>query len=467
MIRVRVRGIYATAISKLLIDNGFFLADVSDVIKSRITYPMVEGPADITVKSVDDDPDTILVIGSPWEYGLEVEKVIVENLNYASIRRGGFGLYTTLIATSLGDCRAQLPGGVEALVQGECPQRGVDFHAYIVKESLHRDDKPIVRPGVALVGLYVTLYAPGEGFSFSEHIRDESKRINLVDAVKSRVASTNAHVRFRSNSKFATLAEVASEVETLLDKINKLLSEKPQDKPRILSKGEYISLIYIPSPSKILLDNYRDAIQPTIKYHHSLKAGGFEESILVDFSEEAVRLGKASKDIGYAILSYIASSTKGRRVSIDHRLPDGRRIQLGPFEVENYTLNDTLKITLTRTFKTKGILDGLNIEKRPGDYSRTIIDTGSWHIIHEYYSREGKLLGVYVNINTPPEVSFKGIRYLDLYIDIVKRVSSEPELVDLRELEEAYNVGLISSGLYEKALDEAKKIIKKISGEYP
>ncbi|MEM0497708.1 MAG: DUF402 domain-containing protein, partial [Acidilobaceae archaeon] len=78
-----------------------------------------------------------------------------------------------------------------------------------------------------------------------------------------------------------------------------------------------------------------------------------------------------------------------------------------------------------------------------------------------------KLLGVYVNINTPPEVSFKGIRYLDLYIDIVKRVSSEPELVDLRELEEAYNVGLISSGLYEKALDEAKKIIKKISGEYP
>jgi len=467
LIRVRVRGIYATALSHVLFDRGFMLADVSDVLRDRLRQPVVEGPAEVTVKSVDDDADTLLIIGSPWDYGREIEEAVVDELRYVSVRRGKLGLYTVVDALSLGDCRALLPGGVEGLIQGECPPRGEFIRGYVVKESLTRGDPVVIRGGVALVGLYTTVYTPGDGFSFSEHVREDSRRLELLESVKSEVDVSRVHVRFRSNSKYGEPSEVASEAKSLAEMAIRLAGEPLQREPRVLARGEYISLIYITSPAKSLLDSIRSKIHPTIEYHHSLKAGGFEESSLVDFSEESLRLGYATSRIGLAIISYIASNLKGRRIAIDHRIPDGRRVSLGPFTVDSYNIGDSVRIVLTRTFRTPGTLDGLNIEKKPGDYSKTVIDTGEWHTVHEYYSREGKLLGVYININTPAEIGFKSIRYLDLYVDVVKKPGEEPEVKDVEELERALQENLVTKDLYEKAVEEAKKIARKISHLYP
>ena len=468
MIRVRVRGIYATALSQLLLDRGFMLADVSDVLRDRIKQPLPEGPADVTVKSVDDDPDTILVIGNPWDYGRSVEEAIVDELGYVSVRRGALGLYSVVDALSLGGCKVLLPGGVEGVLQGECPPRDAMVRGYVVKEAFSRGDQVTLRPGVALVGLYTTIYTPGEGFSFSEHVREEARRVELVDYIRSRVDLTRFHVRFRSNSKYGDPATIALEVEELIGKAEKLAREPLSSEPRLLERGEYISLIYVTSIAKSLLDELRSRVYPTIRYHHSLKAGGFEESTLVDFSEESLRLGYASEGIGLAIISYILSSLRGRRISIDHRVPDGSRATLGPFTVESYNVEgDGARITLSRVFKSHGVLDGLGVEKKPGDYSRTLVDTREWHVVHEYYSSDGRLLGVYANINTPPELGFKAIRYLDLYIDVVKKPGREPEVKDVGELEKAYQAGLIPRGLYERAVEEAKRVAGRLSQLYP
>lgn len=468
MIRVRVRGVYATALSQLLLEKGFMLADVSDVMRDRLKQPLVEGPADVTVKSVDDDPDNVLVIGSPWDYGRAVEEAIVGELEYVNVRRGKLGLYTVVDALSLGGCRVLLPGGLEGVIQGECPPKDVMVRGYVVRESFSRGDVITIRPGVALVGLYTSLYTPGEGFSFSEHVREDARRVELAEVIKSRVDLSKVHVRFRSNSKYGGVAEVALEVEKLLAKVDELSREPLSKEPRVVSRGEYISLIYVTSVAKSVLDEFRSKVYPTIRYHHSLKASGFEESSLVDFSEESLRLGYASEGIGLAIISYILSSLRGRRLTIDHRVPDGSRLSLGPFILESYTIDgDGARITLTRTFKSYGVLDGLNVEKKPGDYSRTLVDTREWHVIHEYYTAEGKLLGVYVNINTPPEIGFKAIRYLDLYIDVVKKPGREPEVKDLEELEKAYQEGLIGRSLYERAVEEAKKVARRITSTYP
>ncbi len=468
MIRVRVRGIYATALSQILLNRGFMLADVSDVLKDRLRQPVIEGPAEVTVKTVDDDPDTLLILGNPWDYGKAVEEAIVDELKYVSIRRGKLGLYTVVDALSLGECRVLLPEGIEGIMQGECPPKGVIVRGYVVKESLSKGDLAVIRSGVALTGLYTTVYTPGEGFSFSEHIRDDARKLELVESIKSTIDTMKVHVRFRSNSKYGEPAEIADEAGNLAIKALKMVEEPPSKEPRIIARGEYISLMYITSQAKRLLDEHRSKVHPTVDYHHSLKAGGFEESTLVEFSEESMKLGYATSKIGLAIISYIASSLKGRRISIDHRVPDGSRISLGPFTVDNYTVEDDgVKLVLSRTFKSQGVLDGLEVEKRPGDYSRTLIDTRKWHVIHEYYSKDGKLLGVYANINTPPEIGFKSIRYLDLYVDVVKKPGKDPELKDLEDLEKALRDGLITSELYERALKEVENLARKLPNLYP
>ncbi len=463
MIRVRVRGIYATALSQILLDRGFMLADVSDVLRDRLRQPVIEGPAEVTVKSVDDDPDTLLILGNPWDYGRDVEEAVVEELRYVGVRRGRLGLYTIVDALSLGDCRVLLPGGFEGLVQGGCPPRGEPIRGYVVKESLSKGDPVVIRSGVALVGLYTTVYTPGDGFSFSEHVRDDERKVELVDSIKSAVDLTRVHVRFRSNSKYGSPAEIAGEASDLAARALKMVEEPPSKEPRIVARGEYISLLYITSPAKRILDSHRSRVHPTVEYHHSLKAGGFEESSLVDFSEESIRLGYATSRIGLAIVSYIVSNLRGRRITIDHRVPDGSRVSLGPFTVDSYSVEDDgVRLVLLRTFKTPGILDGLGVEKRPGDYSRTIVDTRKWHVIHEYYSKDGRLLGVYANINTPPEVGFKSIRYLDLYVDLVKKPGGDPELKDVNELEKALQEGLITRELYEKALEEVESLARRL-----
>jgi len=66
MVNVRVRGIYSTAVSKLLLEEGFKLVEASDKIIERLNIPIDTSPCDATVKDTEN-PDEILVLGFPVE----------------------------------------------------------------------------------------------------------------------------------------------------------------------------------------------------------------------------------------------------------------------------------------------------------------------------------------------------------------------------------------------------------------
>lgn len=466
---VRVRGIYATALAVLLHKRGFLLSDLSDVLKRRlagVALPAGAAP-DVTVKSLDDRPDELLIIGYPWESGVEVERAILDTVGYAAIRRGRLGLYTVVDAISLGGCRARLPEGLEGqLESGPCPPEGEPFRATVSREALEPGSIIRLRHGVRVIGKYLMLHAPGSGVSFSEHIRSDDVRAELLSALQGRVDASKYHIHFRSASREAKPEEVAAEASRLLESAEGLLSEKPGGEPRIVSRGEYISILHLPRPAKEVLDQLRAEVVPTIRFHHSLKASGREESKLVDFAEGALARGACGDAISEATLGFIAGELRGR-VHIDHYRPDGRRYRLGPFRVESVSPGEEgVRITLSRTFTSRGILDGLGVEKNPGDRATTTVDTTQWHVIHEYIARDGRLLGVYANVNTPPEIGLQGIRYLDLYVDVILRPGEEPEIIDEEELEKAYNEGQVSEQLYRRALDEARRLAGRLKSMY-
>ena len=272
----------------------------------------------------------------------------------------------------------------------------------------------------------------------------------------------------RSGAKLTDPGRVAEEAEALAARARELASSKPSSEPSVIARGEYISIVYVSSEAKRILDGYRSKLHPTVTLHHSLKASGHTESMLVDFAEECLKEGGCSESSGYSILSFIASKLRGRRVSITHRTPDGRVIRLGPFSVDAVQRSeDSVRLVLSREFRTPGVLDGLNVEKRPGDRSRTIIDSSSWTVIHEYISSDGRLLGVYANINTPPEIGLNGIRYLDLYIDVVKRPGESASIIDRDKLEEARDKGFVTDELYSRALSEAERTKNILDSTYP
>ncbi len=468
---VRIRGIYATALSLLYYRSGFLIADASEVMKARLARAGVvvsEAPPHVTVKSLEDSPDEVLIVGYPWEAGAAAEEALLRGVGYASVRRGRLGLYTVVDARGLGGCRVLLPGGIEGRLDApECPGDGEPVRVTVAREALEPGSEPLLRPGVRVVGETVMVHAPGEGFSFSEHIRAE-RRVDLVAATAG-IDTRRFHVHFRSAARSAPLERVREEARSLAAEAEKLLAEEPSVEPRVVRRGEYISIIYLPRPSKEALDRLRGEVQPTVALHHTMKAGGRLESSLVDFSEECLRLGACTREAGLAVEWFIASGLQGRRVVVDHRRPDGSRLRLGPFTLASAARagEGRLVLRLERVFTRPGVLDGLGVEKRPGDRGVTIVDTGSWSVIHEYYSSDGRLLGVYANVNTPPEISSRGLRYLDLYVDVVYRPGSDPEIIDVEELERARDVGLVTDGLYSRALEEARRLERSLPGRYP
>ena len=465
MHRVRVRGIYATALSLLLAERGFLLSDVSDVMRSRLKAPVSEAPPEVTVKSLEDSPDEVLVVGYPWEAGVEVERAIMESVAYASARRGRWGLYTVVDVRSLGGCRVEMPGGGEGeLAESPCPGEGEVLRATVVKEALEHGSRPRLRRGVSVVGSYAIVTVPGSGVGFSEHIRDQDLKADLMLGAVSRVDTRRAHVRFRSSARSGSVEAVLAEVSRLYEEALRLAGEEPGE-PRVVRRGEYISILYMPMPAKRVLDDLRARLVATIKFHHTLKAGGHSESMIVDYAESALSQGSCSVDAGVSALGFVAERMKGRgRVSIIHHVPDGRRYTLGPYRVESIAASgECVRIRMQRTFKSHGVLDGLGVEKRPGDMGITEVDTCSWITLHTYTTPEGKVLGYYANINAPPEVSMTGVRYLDLYVDVVKRPGEDPRIIDKEELDEAYRKGIVSEDLWSEALKWVEKARNKLA----
>jgi len=119
------------------------------------------------------------------------------------------------------------------------------------------------------------------------------------------------------------------------------------------------------------------------------------------------------------------------------------------------------QILVKRSF-SQGRYDGLDLPIEEGDYSLTEVQEGAWYVKHAYYSKGGRLKGEYYNINTPVELYPYGARYLDLEIDVVRRVGGKPSIVDREDLALLAKDGGIGAGLEKKALEVAEGLLEKL-----
>ncbi len=472
-IRVRVRGIYATAISVLLREKGVQLVNVSKVLQERLNLPAnAELPADATIKDSNNDPHELLIIGFPEEVN-HVINILVDALEYLVIRRSKLNLYSSYKPLNRlkksEDCLFEiLPGIYGKLARGyECK----DYPAvHVVRGYFGGKDYPIVAPGLTIVGEYLILTLGDKPrVTFSEHIKSEDRRLALL-ALSMKYKERGLSIHWRSSSSSAPLEKLSEELNKLVGEIEAMYKKIGEAEPGTeLTKGEHLALVGLTEPAKSILDNYRSRAISTIKYHHMIKAMNPREfQSLVDFSEYLVsRLGIDSIKAGEALLDYIITNINTRRIEIHHIKPTGERILLGPARLEEAKKleNGSWMIKIRRLVKGSGVYDGLGIEKEPGDYIETIITTGHWYIIHKYFSQNGELKGVYININTPPEISLDKIRYYDLYIDIAYTAQDTPRVIDREELDNAYKQGLITKQLYEKALSETEKLLHRLKTE--
>ncbi|MEM4571430.1 MAG: DUF402 domain-containing protein [Nanopusillaceae archaeon] len=239
--------------------------------------------------------------------------------------------------------------------------------------------------------------------------------------------------------------------EELINKLKNILWDSFFYKNKSEEKY-YVNLGY---NSKIILDEYRNKIIPTIKNHHVYRR---TLSDILNFSEILINYVEEER-IQKSIKEFIVKKLKERGyVKRYHRKPI-TNVLIKYIEVikEVKLLDNKIYLETIRLINSDGLYDGLNIKKEKGDYAITKYIENEWYFVIEYYSKDGELKGKYININTPLEITTK-IFYNDLCIDIVE--SKEKKIVDKEELDFLYNQNIISEKLYKKALEICDILMK-------
>ena len=213
-----------------------------------------------------------------------------------------------------------------------------------------------------------------------------------------------------------------------------------------------------PGTSKETLDDMRSSVLPTLRRHHRLRIIHPKklERAEKELWNNLDRKGELEKDI--FLEAILSSMRRSGQVKLEHIKPMGRPIR----PREGVLLEADERRILLKRFFSQGRYDGLGVPIEEGDYSLTEVQEGAWYVKHSYYSAAGKPKGEYYNINTPVELYPYGARYVDLEVDVIRRVEAEPFIVDRDTLAILGKAGRIGAGLEKMALEVAEKLIKDL-----
>jgi len=412
--------------------------DVSDVLVERLGVPPNRGlPADVTVKTDNEDTSKVLIIGHP-EHTDAVANTIYEHVPATIMVAPFFGLYATFIVRvrglKEGRCYADTPYGTAELTEFRECREGALIPASVIKVPTRPRSHAVLVPGARAVGDYAVVWR-GAKVLFSPHIRNKDRISELLN-LSMHYVRRGVSIKWRSNADEAPFNEVASELPRLVEQLESIESRiRGADNVAVVSSGERMVFIYLTYDAKTYLDRVRREITPTAEYHHIIKSAKglyrdiaeMLDEVSADVAEERMReivrkfLSRIMKEVG--------------EITIGHRKMDGSYVKLGVAKVISVNYRNSLELELVRKIKTPGVYDGLRVRKEPGDLAKTLITEGRPFIAHLYYTSSGDLKGVYINFSTKPEAILPDtVEYVDLAIDLVRVAGESCELVDQDEL---------------------------------
>jgi hypothetical protein len=240
--------------------------------------------------------------------------------------------------------------------------------------------------------------------------------------------------------------------ETLMDPV--LLGCSPMEE----RDGWVTAKIEFPGVSKDFLDQVRFLVTPTVMRHHRLRIA--DAKTLEPVELELLRHPEKKETLEEKLFveAILLPIVKAGIVMLEHVRPSGKSIR--PREGVLVDAHAE-KLVFKRSFSS-GRYDGLDLDIQRGDYSLTELQEGAWYVKHSYYTREGKLIGEYYNINTPVELYPYGARYVDLEIDVIRRAGDEATFVDREKLSLLGQKGCIGNALEQKALGVAEEIMQSL-----
>lgn len=457
--KTRIRGIYSTALTKLLLKHEFQIVDPSTALAERFSLPESLEAHDL---EISDRPDGqgVQLLGKARALDslvlllqAHLEDVIVRpwNVTVHGIYKGFIKHVDSERGSVLIDIGPAL-GRLQIL--GEPPLQSQALIVQVQKRRLGTNE-PSLSHTITFPNNSAVLL-PEPQIKISHRIRDSQSRTRLYELGKE--LKEEWGLLWRTTASNQPNDILKRQVEQLM-MVAQAVKKKAEQvhAPALLWEGSHFIDIEFPALSKQRLDAIRSTITPTIMDHHFYKICGSEISSMVDMAEKLLEKGEKPRKVEetFKRMTEPKFPSEGSTIEIEHVKLDGTLLHLGRGQILTFNpINST--ITYHRDLRKGGTYDGLGTTKECGDYAVTETGIGEWWLKTHYYSKDNECKGTYINLNTPLELYPWGIRYVDLEVDIIIKPNGEVRVLDEEKLAKRVEEGLITQSL-EKKIDTKLK----------
>jgi len=459
LMKAKVRGIYSTALTKLLLDNGFEIVQPSPTIKKRFELEESSMPPDIKIED-RYDLQGIRVLGTSDAVST-FQSILHSTFEDALTRKWRVSVDGIYKGTVMESDEYAVYVDIGSDVIGRLPKSEIanmNEKQVIVQVERKRIGvkQPVLTTELKIVGNYAIL-AQNSKVGVSLKIRDLDKRAELY-ALGRELAPDGWGIIWRESSANQSRETLENEITALMGKI-KILNEKAPyaEAPALLLKGLYFMDVEFPRFSKRNLDRLRASVAQTLDGHHFYKSCEGKVSAALEMAEKLLEKGHNRSEVEELFKQQIMYEfpEAGSLVDVEHVKLSGLVLHLGQATIESI---DNGQIKYSRTMRSNGFYDGLGVKKEAEDKAVSETKTGEWCITTRYFSKDGEWKGTYINLNTPVEVYPKTIRYVDLEVDVCIQPDGTVKVLDMEKLEKALENGFISKSLFEIVKEKVKKI---------
>ncbi|GAB7013837.1 ribonuclease E/G [Halolamina salina] len=466
---VRVRGIYATALTRALLDAGHRVVQASPPIERRFDADLPAADHDAAIET-GPDRQGVNVAGEPDAVESVRELLAdtgIDTLAWTDPAPVG-AVFDGRVTETLGS------GAVVELGEtaGFLPYRNVDgtvddgetVRVQVVEAAAPwDDDRAVLDTGLRVEAGLATLVRGREGVRVAG--RDDAagrELAGLTDLLDTEPPEGWGleWARDARDAEMGTLGDALERANERAGELERAVDDAGDPEPvREVASPTAGAWLWFGRESRFALDGIRREVTATMPGHHRTKAGTEAASAGVDFAE-ALCGDDLGGEFPFAVVADQFGPHEGDYVRIDHGKPAGRRIVLGEGEVVERDDDGTLAVE--REMTGGGTYDALGTRRESGDTALTKFREGRWWYPTTYRSADGEHKGTYVNVCTPVELFPDSVCYVDLHVDVIKQPDGTVERVDDDELDAAVEAGELSEELAEKARSVASSIERAI-----
>jgi len=470
MTRVRVRGIYATALTAACLDRGDEVVQASGPIRERFDVAFGDEAADVVVETTGDRQG-VCVSGAPAAVDSLREAFAAladDALDWTERVPAGAVFDAHVTETTGGGAVCDLGAGREAYLPFDAAAGYVESG-----DALRVQVREPAAPWAnARAVVATTLRTPGvggvvelaEGDALVAATPDGTPEHELVQTTQLLNADLpdGWAVRWDRAAAGASLEDLRDALTDAGERA-RALEDALADAGDVADPVERYAptataWIWFGRESRFALDDLRAGVTATIPGHHRTKAATPAASRAVDFAEA---VGVDVDEFPFAAVAEAFGPAEGDALAIEHGKPSGRMVTLGRGTVTSVD-PATGTVTLRREMSAGGTYDALGTAREAGDVALTRVREGREWYATAYRGEDGADKGTYVNVSTPVEVFPDAVRYVDLHVDVVKYPDGTVEVVDEAELEASVEAGDLPRRLADRALGVAERVADAI-----